>query len=122
MSGLGWQPPRPGPNGKTYRPVEYNRDGEQVGRIDPAKAKKREEKRKTDMAKYFGKSAEAREKLRRSAAGIKEEVVAPAPKDELDLVVMNLLADPAVIDGKGAANLRVLTDDQRRARNRARMD
>src|SRR4051794_36281535 len=103
MSGLGWQPPRPGPNGETYRPVRYNEDGTQRGRISPAETKKREEKRMTAMASYFANSAEAQEKLRKSAAGIREEVERTAPKDELDLVVMNLLADPAVIDGKGAA-------------------
>ena len=60
--------------------------------------------------------------MRKSAAGITEKPELHGPRDELDLVVMNLLADPAVMDGKGSANLRVLTDDQRRARNRARMN
>ena len=44
------------------------------------------------------------------------------PTDVLDLTILNLLADPALIDGKGTANVRVLTDAQRRERQRARLD
>lgn len=100
-----------------------NPDGSLSGRLDPKDTERREAKRKSDMERYFARSKEAQERLVKAAKGIQDKVEAPAPKDELDFVVMNILADPAGhLDGKGSATLHTLTEDQRRARARARMD
>jgi len=115
------RPPPPG-----WHEPARNIDGTLADSRTPQQRKAEQEKRaiklKSDLEKYQAKSAEALEKMRKSAAGIKEEPEVHGPKDELDLVVMNLLADPAILDGQGAASIRTLTDDQRRARKRAWMD
>ena len=57
MSGVGWQPPHKGPNGQDYRPVQYNADGTQRGRVP---SKEEQEKRKaklvTDLKRYEARS------------------------------------------------------------------
>jgi hypothetical protein len=110
------------PPPEDFHVAERNADGTLRGRIDPADTKKREAKLKSDMEKYFARSAEAQEKLRRSAAGIKEETTAPAPKDELALIEMNFLAQPGLLQGKGAVPLQMLTEDQKRSQRRASLD
>jgi hypothetical protein len=111
------------PPPKGWHIAPRNPDGTLKGRISKEERECREAKRKTDMENYFARSNEAQERLVKAAKGIKKKVEAPAPKDELDFVVMNILADPAGhLDGKGSATLRTLTEDQRRSRARARMD
>jgi hypothetical protein len=115
---MSWFTPPP----EGFHDVVYNNDGTMKGRIDPKEQTKKETKLKSDMEKYFAKSREAQEKLRRSAAGIKEETQAPAPKDVLGLIEMNFLADPALLQGKGAVPLQMLSEAQKRAQRRASLD
>ena len=78
---------------------------------------------RADLKKYEARSREAQEKMLKAAKGIMDKPEIPAPKDELDFMMLNILADPAGhLDRKGSATLRTLTDDPRRARARARMD
>lgn len=84
---------------------------------------KRLAKRRADMSSYEARTKDAQEKTIRKAAGVKEPVEIHAPKDVLDLTVMNLLADPALLDGHGSGEgVRTLTESQRRERQRAGMN
>lgn len=81
------------------------------------------ERRKAAMDKYFARTKEAEDRLIKKAAGVKEPVDIHPPKDVLDLTVMNLLADPALLDGRGSEQgVRTLTEQQRRQRQREQMD
>jgi hypothetical protein len=111
----------PPPEG--FHVAKRNSDGTLHGRISKEQTEKNLERRKAAMERYAARSREAQEKLIKAAKGIKDKVEAPAPTDELDFVVMNILADPAGhLDRKGSTTLRTLTNDQRRARARAQMD
>lgn len=85
---VGWQG---SPEG--FRPVQYNPDGTMRGRIPKEETEKRLAKHKADMASYEARTLEQEAKAIRKAAGVKEPVEIHAPKDVLDLTVMNLLAD-----------------------------
>jgi hypothetical protein len=105
-----------------FHEAERNADGTLRGKLDPKDAEKRAAKMKSDMEKYQARSREVRQKLLDSAAGIKEEPVAPAPKDELALIEMNFLAEPGLLQGKGAVPLQMLTEEQKRSQQRASLD
>jgi hypothetical protein len=123
MSGVGWQPA-----GDGFREVRYDpQTGVQIDQRTSAEIKAAQEKklaeRKAAMQRYEQRTRDAQEKLLKRAAGVQEERAAVPFKDELDLVIQNLLGDPAgTLDGKGSASLRTLTDEQRRARRRAALD
>jgi hypothetical protein len=112
----------PPPEG--FHEVRYRPDGTMIGR-GPSKEDeaKRLAKRKADMARYEARTKEAQEKVLKRAAGIKEPGDIPPPKDVLDLTVMNLLADPGLLDGHGAGEgVRTLSETQRRERQREQMN
>jgi hypothetical protein len=111
---------RPPPEG--WHEVERNPDGTLKGRLPKDYQEKREAKLKSDMERYQARTRANHEKLLKSASGIKEEPETHAPKDELDLVMMNFLAAPDLLQGKGAVPLQVLTEDQQRARRRQDLD
>ena len=110
----------PPPEGWHIAPT--NPDGTLQGRLDPKEQEKRAAKLKSDMEKYQARTREGQEKLLKSAAGVKKKVEAPPPTDELGLIEMNFLAYPALLQGKGAVPLQVLTEEQKRARQRAALD
>lgn len=85
-----------------------NPDGTLKGRLDPKEQEAREAKRKTNMELYFARSREAHERLVKAAKGIKDKPEIPAPEDELDFVMLNILADPATLDSKGSGGLRTV--------------
>ena len=59
----------------------------------------------------------------RRAAGLEEKTEQPPPRDELALIELNLLADPGLLDGRGAGDgIRTLTNDQRRALRREQLN
>ena len=99
-----------------------NPDGTLKGSIPREQTEKELERRKAAMESYFARSKAAEERMLKQAKGVREPNVIAPPSDVLGFVELQLLSDPATLDGKGSAGLRTLTDDQRRARARARMD
>jgi hypothetical protein len=119
---MSWMLPPP----EGYRIAPRNPDGTLKDPRTPAQRKAAQEKvladRKVKMERYFSRTREAQERLVKAAKGVKDKVEAPALTDELDFVVQNFLAEPALLEGKGAVPLSILTPEQKRARQRARLD
>ena len=113
---------RGNPPPKGFHEVKRNAKGEMIGRLDPKETERKQAKLKSDMEKYAARSKAAEERMLNQANGIREPSVIAPPSDVLGFVELQLLSDPAVLDGKGSGGLRTMTDDQRRERNRARMN
>jgi hypothetical protein len=78
----------------------------------PQSQAKRLAERKAAMQRYEQRSKEQEQKAK-EGRGVKEPVEIQAPKDVLDLTVMNLLAEPALLDAHGSGEgVRTLTQQQ----------